>query len=242
MIRGWGKCTLTRVLPALAGTAAIVLFSCSEQESATGPDLQTTTLEQVDEFSTQPAPVPGKGQPERPPYLEPLPEEIESPVAIESPDLTPADDGRYVPEIPYLGTFETGTTTKVIDGTLGGTIERGPFRVDVPANSVEGDVQFKVEIPDDGTIQVHLTPHGMTFDKPVVLTVDLRIASGLGENVALFWWNQKQERWDNIGGTFDPDTKQLVTNLDHFSTYAPGRAGWTSGPGKTKDSDNKTKK
>lgn len=153
------------------------------------------------------------------------------------PELAEVED-RYVPDIDHgpTPTAPAGSTERMISNILGGRIDHGKVRLDVPAGALDVTTStiFKVEIPSGNALRVNLYPHGVQFRKPVTLTIDLSDATNVGEHVALYWWDEDGKVWKNVGGTYDPVTKILVTKLDHFSSYAPGRAGWNTDPGKPK--------
>ena len=242
---------LSRTLPILAGLTAACFFSCSEHNASTGPILavgdaadQAAPIEDPIVFgdvTIQPDPNPGKDRdPDAlPPVIEHLPDELSADPVSTVPAIP--DGPTYIPDLVDGAIQQPGMTRVTVNGNLGGTVERGIFRLDVPRNAVDGDVDFEISIPDDGAIRVELSPHGLAFDKPVLLTIDLNYAAGLGDKVKLFSWNEKEEHWVVVGGKFNPKTRLLTCNLDHFSTYAPGRAGWIGGSGKPEEStDTKT--
>jgi hypothetical protein len=152
-----------------------------------------------------------------------------------APDLSGADIS-YVPDIEHGPSPSTpaGSTESVITNSLGGHIDHGLVRLDVPAAALDvaTTTVFRVEIPAGNAFRVNLYPHEAQFRKPVTLTIDLSDATNVGDNVALYWYDEDANVWRNVGGSYDPVAKTLVAKLSHFSTYAPGRAGWNGGPGK----------
>jgi hypothetical protein len=153
------------------------------------------------------------------------------------PELAEVAEG-YVPDIEHGPTTSTpiGTTEKDISNALGGQIVHGKVRLDVPPSALDlaTTTRYKVEIPAGNEFRINLYPHRSQFREPVTLTIDLSDAVNVGENVTLYWYDEDSNQWKNVGGTYDPVTKVLVAKLSHFSTYAPGRAGWNTDPGKPK--------
>lgn len=144
----------------------------------------------------------------------------------------------YVPDIEHgpSPTTPAGSTERIIGDALGGQITHGKVRLDVPAGALDvaTTTTYRVEIPDGNAFRINLYPHKAQFRKPVTLTIDLSDATNVGDNVALYWYDEDANVWRNVGGSYDPVTKTLVAKLSHFSTYAPGRAGWNGEPGKPK--------
>lgn len=151
------------------------------------------------------------------------------------PELSDAEPA-YVPDIDHGASPSTpvGSTERVITDALGGQITHGKVRLDVPAGALDlaTSTMFRVEIPAGNAFRINLYPHKAQFRKPVTLTIDLSDATNVGDHVALYWYDEDANVWKNVGGKYDPVTKTLVTKLNHFSTYAPGRAGWSGEPGK----------
>ncbi len=169
------------------------------------------------------------------------PEGWDTPFDIDVPadDIAPGlpDEADYVPDAGWASPPQSGFTEKVLQPNTGGSVEFGIAELDVPPGAVKAQTNFQVQILEHESIRVRLLPHGLQFDEPVTLTLDLSSATGLGKNVALYWFDEDAKDWVNIGGQYDPKTRTLTTKLAHFSDYAPGRAGWRgSGPGKPNDS------
>jgi hypothetical protein len=78
-----------------------------------------------------------------------------------------------------------------------------------------------------GPAQVDLGPHGAEFDVPVELSIDLSGSSlATAPDVTLYWWDEAHAQWVDVGGVWDAQSGTLTSELDHFSSYRPGRAGW----------------
>lgn len=153
------------------------------------------------------------------------------------PELAEVAEG-YVPDIDHGPAMSTpaGSAEKDISNAIGGQIVYGKVRLDVPPSALDlaTTTRYKVEIPSGNAFRINLYPHRSKFREPVTLTIDLSDAVNVGEHVALYWYDEDSNQWKNVGGAYDPVTKVLVAKLSHFSTYAPGRAGWNTDPGKPK--------
>ncbi len=152
---------------------------------------------------------------------------------------TSSSDSQWA-EFPESGDASTGLFDRIrsITNSLihlvveiipgdGGVLESGPFELIVPPGALDYVADYEMSHTRFGYVQVDLGPHGAEFDAPVTLNVDL---SGTGlaryDDITLYWWDEDAEEWVDVGGTWDPDSNMLSTELEHFSRYRPGRAGW----------------
>jgi hypothetical protein len=72
---------------------------------------------------------------------------------------------------------------------------------------------------------VRLSPHGIQFDAPVILSLDLAKAAELSDQWNVLWLNDVTGLWESIGGNTEDGA--LKTELKHFSEYGitPHKAG-----------------
>ena len=114
-----------------------------------------------------------------------------------------------------------------IDPARGGRLQSGRHVLDVPAGALPWTVPFTMDYYNRGVVSLELGPHGAQFDVPVTLTIDLHGTTARpSDDITLYWWDEANGVWVDVGGTWDPSTMTLTTQLDHFSCYRPGRAGW----------------
>jgi hypothetical protein len=136
------------------------------------------------------------------------------PLAFEGPDPSPSPRGHEA-EPKFIKSGETGDL-KLDRWTL--TIEKDAMRDKADITMENASAKY---------VMVELGPDGLEFDKPVKLEVDL---SGLKwdphTDWTMWWFNEERGCWEDMGGTFDPETEVLTVYIDHFSTWGPGRAGW----------------
>ncbi len=75
---------------------------------------------------------------------------------------------------------------------------------------------------------VELYPEGIQFKNPV--TLKTRVPAGTRPSECRMWWwgddKSGAHSWIDIGGTVSADGRWITVQLEHFSTYAPGKAGW----------------
>lgn len=70
---------------------------------------------------------------------------------------------------------------------------------------------------DTGTNVCELTPDGLTFSVPVTLDIALPPAAGVTDMYHIFWWNEAEEIWEDLGGTTSPG--HVSVSIEHFSKY-----------------------
>lgn len=111
--------------------------------------------------------------------------------------------------------------------TESAVLESGRYLLSVPAGALDYPAEYRLEHAAGAVVQVDLFPHGAEFDNPVLLEIDLRGTSLAQYNdITLYWWDEVSGEWVDVGGAWDPASKTLSTELEHFSRYRPGRAGW----------------
>jgi hypothetical protein len=114
-----------------------------------------------------------------------------------------------------------------IDPAIGGRLHSGRHTLDVPPGALPWTVPFTMDYYNHGVVSVELGPDGAHFAVPLTLSIDLHGTTALPtDDITLYWWDEANGVWVDVGGTWDPSTMTLTTQLDHFSCYRPGRAGW----------------
>ncbi len=125
--------------------------------------------------------------------------------------------------------------TTDLEGTTGGMLSNGRWRIDVPANAVAGTARIVLATPSAKSWGCELTilPSDKNqFDVPVQLTVNChsipphRLAS-----YAILWYNPATKGWEPVAGSqVNLKRKTVSAPLSHFSIYAvgpnDGRGGW----------------
>ena len=125
----------------------------------------------------------------------------------------------------------------LIDGAVGGKLQCGRFLLSIPPGAFAGEGTISMSMADSHVMVVDLEidPVGLNgFKKPVklcLLTDGTRVDES---DVQLYWWNAKYSEWKGLECDKDlsDDTpvtgasEGLLTDLDHFSRYSGGKAGW----------------
>lgn len=123
--------------------------------------------------------------------------------------------------------LEQKSGKKLIDDETGGVLIFDRYQLNVPPLALDWDCEYVITPAPGAIIEVNLQPHAVQFAKPVKLNIDLNGTTAVGQqNITLYWWDEANRRWVDVGGTWDPDKHILKSDLDHFSIYRPGRAGW----------------
>ena len=109
-------------------------------------------------------------------------------------------------------------------------VTAGRHTVIIPPGALYQDTTIQVEDEsDDGVVRCELKPHGINFRNPVTLVTrfsDLDNPAGY----TMFWDAASPmsavDIWVEVGGQVTPDRLGIQVQLNHFSAYAPGKAGW----------------
>lgn len=134
---------------------------------------------------------------------------------------TGRDGGRVAPEQPG-----SGPTSFMVDGSVGAQLVVGRFTLLIPPGAFEGSRQITVEDVNNGFVECHLYPEGLQFDAPVTLTMDLTNSSADGTDATIYWLDKRADFWVDLGGTYAAADHKVWVQLEHFSEYRGGRAGW----------------
>jgi hypothetical protein len=114
-----------------------------------------------------------------------------------------------------------------IDGAVGGIVSNDRITVQFPPGAFPGKRNISLDSRNvDGFIECHLFPEGLTFDKPVLLSMSLLNTTGDMQGTTIYWYDPATGTWVDMLGAYDPSTHGVVAKLGHFSTYRAGRSGW----------------
>lgn len=114
--------------------------------------------------------------------------------------------------------------TKWINGSVGGRIENGRFSVTFAPGAFAGNRRIELIDSTEEYLECELFPEGIYFNAPVTLTVDLEGTTGDDYSTTVYW--NDDETWVDVGSWYSSGEHTVSTDLDHFSEYRPGRAGW----------------
>jgi hypothetical protein len=160
---------------------------------------------------------------------------VVGPTAL-SPDAVPTPEhGRAASPDAAGAPGEPGSIAvgRPVDGSAGGVVVLGRFRVTVPPGAFDGRATITVVVPDPASFSCSLAidpPQVSPFRVPVVLEIDCRGAGVLGaSNLALASWDPELGAWRLLESSrFDGTTSTVQGSLDSFSQYqvVDTRAGW----------------
>ncbi len=146
---------------------------------------------------------------------------IDTPAPATSLDDDDDDDDNDDDEYQAQEAF----AAKTIKADEGGKVECGRFTVKIPAGALDSDTEITIRIPSGPYLICELEPHGIQFDVPVELTMNVE---GLNTypytDWTIFWFDDAHSIWVDQNAEFKKN--KLKAQLNHFSAYGGGRAGW----------------
>ena len=145
-----------------------------------------------------------------------------SPVA---PSNTPTMPGVENPNFATLLSTSKGSeaalrssvASAVISAEKGGLVSNGYYSVHFAPGALEMDTEISIEMPEFPKAIVRLSPHGIQFKAPVILSLALEKAAEKSHQWNVLWLNDGTGLWESIGGYVEDGA--LKTRLEHFSDY-----------------------
>lgn len=139
--------------------------------------------------------------------------------------IPPEQIEQQLPDGPVVG--QEFYETKRIDRDDGGTVLLDGIELVFPPKSLEHDTDITIvrypTTPD--RVVFDLLPHGIEFEKPVTLTIDVALSElRPWDEVTIYWWDPDEKAWVDLEA--DWNYPLVTVTLDHFSRYGTGRAGW----------------
>lgn len=141
--------------------------------------------------------------------------------------------------------------SKEVDGSKGGWLQCGRFLLTVPPGAFDSVATITMSMRDSTAMVVDLgiAPASRNkFNLPVVLACNTTGLAVPADSVSLYWYNPAAVTWVGMtstktlvpatdcvqqlaaSGESCPDlssvTDGVTTQLQHFSTYSAGKAGW----------------
>ena len=132
---------------------------------------------------------------------------------IENPafaTLLPASKGSDV-------AMRSAVASAMISAKDGGTVSNGYYSVFFAPGALKEDTEISIEMPEFPKAIVRLSPHGIQFDAPVILSLDLDKAADMSSGWDVLWLNDVTGLWESIGGYVEDGS--LKAELKHFSDY-----------------------
>lgn len=136
---------------------------------------------------------------------------------VDSPNfIRVLSTSKGVPEISMASAAE-----QVVSAEEGGTLHCGSFTLDIPAGALDQDTEITMDVINDGTLSVELGPHGIQFNVPVVLSMELTgtNAEGMADQSSTLWHNEDEDRYERMQKLSSNDPNVIYSNLTHFSKY-----------------------
>lgn len=130
-------------------------------------------------------------------------------------ELPCLDPSRSVPEFPLF-------VEEKILRHKGGAVDNGLMRVLIPADAL-GEHTYISIARDSLCALADFGPSGTQFSKKVTLRfgIDyLEMNSLSPQKLRIYWWNGQDEKWEALESEFDPETREIVAQTEHFSRYA----------------------
>ena len=145
-----------------------------------------------------------------------------SPVA---PSNTPTIPGVENPDFATLLSASKGSeaalrssvASAVISAKDGGVVDNGYYSVYFAPGALEKDTEISIEMPEFPKAIVRLSPHGIQFNAPVILSLALDKAAEMSDSWNVLWLNDVTGLWEGIGGYVEDGA--LKAKLEHFSEY-----------------------
>ena len=114
-------------------------------------------------------------------------------------------------------------SSALISAAQGGTVSNGYYSVYFPAGALSEDTEITIDMPRYPEAVVELGPHGIQFNKAVILSISLDKLDSDASGYSVLWHNEETGLWENIGGYIEDGAAKI--GLEHFSDYgyAPGK-------------------
>lgn len=113
-------------------------------------------------------------------------------------------------------------TGAAVIGPAGGVLHVGPNALIVPAGALEATVAITARVADT-VAAIEFEPHGLRFDRPVLLILDTRGCDVRAEQrPVLLYLDDDGEARETINGNQNDHKHRFSAPIVHFSVYAIG--------------------
>jgi hypothetical protein len=115
----------------------------------------------------------------------------------------------------------SSSASSFVSAANGGVVFNDFVMLEFPAGALLEDTEITINMPEDGKLIVEFGPHGITFNKPVVMTFDLSRtnANGMSDRTETLWFNEEGGWWEPIEKAKSDDKNKSNSILWHFSQY-----------------------
>jgi hypothetical protein len=136
---------------------------------------------------------------------------VEFPVFVQVLTTSAGSSGRDM-----MQTTST-SVSMVISAELGGTVTNGYVSLYFPPGALDVDTEITMDMPMYPQAMVELGPHGIEFNKAVIMTLPLDKLDSDATSYRTLWNNEIEGIWVDIGGHVE--NGNIVSKLEHFSDY-----------------------
>ncbi len=144
-----------------------------------------------------------------------------SPVAPSNSSMPGVENPAFATLLPASKGSDAAMRSDVASAMIwakdGGTVSNGYYSVYFAPGALKEDTEISIEMPEFPQAIVRLSPHGIQFDAPVILSLDLGKAVEMSDQWNVLWLNDVSGLWESIGGYMEDGA--LKAELKHFSEY-----------------------
>lgn len=149
-----------------------------------------------------------------------------SPVSPSQDDTTPGVETPIFVQVLTTSTGSSGrdmimssstSVSMVISAETGGTVTNGYISLYFPPGALDEDTEITIEMPRYPEAMVELGPHGIEFNKTVLMTLPLAMIDSDADSYTTLYNNENTGIWEDIGGRIE--NGNVVSELEHFSGY-----------------------
>ncbi len=144
-----------------------------------------------------------------------------SPVAPSNSSMPGVENPAFATLLPASKGSDAAMRSDVASAMIwakdGGTVSNGYYSVYFAPGALKEDTEISIEMPEFPKAIVRLSPHGIQFDAPVILSLDLGKAAEMSDQWNVLWLNDVSGLWESIGGYMEDGA--LKAELKHFSEY-----------------------
>lgn len=109
------------------------------------------------------------------------------------------------------------SVSMAISAETGGTVTNGYISLYFPPGALDDDTEITIDMPRYPVAIVELGPHGIEFNKNVIMTLPLAMIDSDKDSYTTLWNNENAGIWEDIGGRIEDGN--VISELEHFSEY-----------------------
>ena len=135
---------------------------------------------------------------------------------VENPQfvrILPASEGS---DRAVYGSAST-SAAQVVSAEEGGVVTNGIYSLYFPPGAVNEDTEITIEMPQYPYAVVRLGPHGIQFNKEVIMSLDVSMIDSDATEFRVLWYNEDAGVWEDIDGYMEDGA--VKAKLEHFSDY-----------------------